>query len=189
MLKISDLEEKKLIMAYFMARRNIGTEKLWRQWCKWWKEDFTVNGGALKMYNHMLVKSKTKTRERIKAGETDIQDFKEYDDFLAELYTWLENNYNKAATREENIAIHKEKLLKYKAVCANNIYTLFKKSGLKRRGYRLQNHTSKKHPYFLGKYLIFYKNEDGDQECVAQGSYEQMTDWINEKKGEKNKNA
>ena len=41
------------------------------------------------MYDHKFVKSKTKARERVRAGETDIQDFKEYDDFLAELCAWL----------------------------------------------------------------------------------------------------
>ena len=40
------------------------------------------------MYDHKFVKSKTKARERVRAGETDIQDFKEYDDFLAELCEW-----------------------------------------------------------------------------------------------------
>lgn len=84
MLKVSDLEEKKLIVAYSMARDNthIGLENVWRRWCVWWKEDFSVNGGALKMYDHRFVKSTTKARERRRAGETNIQDFKEYDDFL-----------------------------------------------------------------------------------------------------------
>lgn len=109
----------------------------------------------------------------MKAGENDIQDFKEYDDFLAELCTWLKENYDNTLTRKENIAILKERLLKYKANCGINIRTLFNKSGLKKKGYRLQNWTSKKHPLRLGKYLILKK-----QECIAQGTYEQMVDWI-----------
>ena len=50
MLKISDLEEKKLIVAYSMARtsKHIGLENVWRQWCIWWRDDFSVNGGALR---------------------------------------------------------------------------------------------------------------------------------------------
>lgn len=92
MLKISDLEEKKLIVAYSMARtsKHIGLENVWRQWCIWRRDDFSVNGGALRMYDHKFVKSKTKARERVRAGETNIQDFKKYDDFLAELCTWFE---------------------------------------------------------------------------------------------------
>ena len=180
MLKISDLEEKKLIVAYSMARnkKGVGIENVWRQWCIWWKEDFTVNGRVLKMYDHKFVRSKTKARERVKAGESVIQDFKEHDDFLGELCVWLEENYDKTTTRKENIAILKEKLLKYKTACGINIYTLFKKSGLKEKGYRLQNRTSKKHPLLLGRYLIFHK-DNGVQKFVTQGTYEQITNWIN----------
>lgn len=190
MLKISDLEEKKLIVAYSMARtsKHIGLENVWRQWCIWWRDDFSVNGGALRMYDHKFVKSKTKARERVRAGETDIQDFKEYDDFLAELCTWFEENYDKTISKKCNIEIFKDKLLKYKATCGNNISILFKKSGLKEQGYRLQNQTSKKHPLLLGKYLIFHKDKYGIQECVAQGRYEQMVNWINNKIEVKNEN-
>lgn len=190
MLKISDLEEKKLIVAYSMARdkKRVGLENVWRQWCIWWREDFTVNGGALRMYDHRFVKSKTKVRERMKAGETNIQDFKEYDDFLAELCIWVEENYDKTVGRKGNTAILKDKLLKYKAECGRNIQMLFKKSGLKEKGYRLQNQTSVKHPLLLGKYLIFHRDQDGIQKCVAQGTCEQVTDWINNEIEVKTKN-
>ena len=140
------------------------------------------------MYDHKFVKSKTKARERVRAGETDIQDFKEYDDFLAELCEWFEENYDKTISKKCNIEILKDKLLKYKATCGNNISILFKKSGLKEQGYRLQNQTSKKHPLLLGKYLIFHKDKYGIQECVAQGTYEQMVNWINNKIEVKNEN-
>lgn len=181
MLDISDLEEKRLIVAYSMARdkKHVGLENVWRQWCIWWKEDFSVNGGALRMYDHRFVKSKTKVRERIKAGETDIYDFKEYDDFLVELCKWVEANYDETIGRKENIVILKDQLLKHKAECSRNISILFKKSGLKEKEYKLQNQTSVKHPLLLGKYLIFHKNQYGIQECVAQGTYEQITKWIN----------
>ena len=38
MLQISDLEEKRLIVAYSMARtsKHIGLENIWRQWCIWY---------------------------------------------------------------------------------------------------------------------------------------------------------
>lgn len=182
MLKVSDLEEKKLIVAFSMARDNthVGLENVWRRWCVWWKEDFSVNGGALKMYDHRFVKSTTKARERRKAGETNIQDFKEYDDFLAEICKWLEENYDKTIGRKENTAILRDKLQKYKADCDKNIHNLLKKSGLKKKGYRLKNHTSR-HLTFMGKYLIFHRDQNGNQDCVAQGTYEQVTNWIKNK--------
>lgn len=190
MLNISDLEEKRLIVAYSMARtsKHIGLENVWRQWCTWWRDDFSVNGWALRMYDHKFVKSKTKARERVRVGEIDIQDFKEYDDFLAELCKWLEENYDKTISKKSNINILKDKLLKCKAECGRNIQTLFKKSGLKEKGYRLQNQTSVKHPLLLGKYLILHKDKYGIQEYVVQGTYEQITKWINDRTEVKTKN-
>lgn len=139
------------------------------------------------MYDHKFVKSKTKARERVMAGETNIQDFKEYDDFLAELCKWIEANYDKSIGRKENTAILKDKLLKYKAECGKNIQMLFKKSGLKVQGYKLQNQTSTKHPFLLGKYIIIHTNRYGIRKCVAQGTYEQITNWINSKTEVKSK--
>lgn len=190
MLNISDSEEKKLIVAYSMARnkKHVGLENVWRQWCIWWKEDFSVNGGTLRMYDHRFIKSKKKVRERMQSGETDIHDFKEYDDFLVDLCKWIEANYDETISRKDNITILKNRLLKYKAECGRNISILFKKSGLKEKGYRLQNQTSVKHPLLLGKYVIFYKDRYGIREFVTQGSYEQITKWINNEAEVKMKN-
>lgn len=81
------------------------------------------------MYDHRFIKSKKKVRERMKVGETDIHDFKEYDDFLVDLCKWIEANYDESISRKNNITILKNRLLKYKAECGRNIQILFKKSG------------------------------------------------------------
>lgn len=146
-------------------KKHVGLENVWRQWCIWWENDFSVNGGALKMYDHRFIKSKKKVRERMKAGETDIHDFKEYDDFLVDLCKWIEANYDETISRKDNITILKNRLLKYKAECGRNIQILFKKSGLKEKGYRLQNQTSVNHPLLLGKYVIFHKDQHGMKVC------------------------
>lgn len=182
MLKISDLEEKKLIVAYSMARtsKHIGLENVWRQWCIWWGDDFSVNGGALRMYDHKFVKSKTKARERVRAGETDIQDFKEYDDLLAQVCEWMETNYDNSISRQENAGILRRKLLEYKEKCGRELYALLKRSGLKGKGYRLQNAVSEKNVQDLGRYRISYKDGKGFKEYV-QGTYEQIVKWMNDK--------
>lgn len=84
MLNIRNAEEKKIIVAYYMTRnkRNLGIENVWRIWCTWWKDDFSVDGKLLRMYDHIFVLSKTKAREKARIGE-NIQEFKEYDDFLS----------------------------------------------------------------------------------------------------------
>lgn len=33
----------------------------------------------------------------------------------------------------------------------------------------------------MGKYLIFHRDQNGNQDCVVQGTYEQVTNWINNK--------
>ena len=78
------------------------------------------------MYDYRFVKSKTKVRERIKAGEINIQDFKEYDDFLTGLCKWMEDNY-KTIGGQGNTAVLKDKLLKYKLECGNNIIHFLRK--------------------------------------------------------------
>ena len=49
MLNISDLQEKRSIVAYSMAgdKKHAGLENVWRRWFIYWKEDFTINGGVL----------------------------------------------------------------------------------------------------------------------------------------------
>lgn len=193
MLNISDLEEKRLIVAYAIVKENQQAfpEKTWRKWSIWWKDDFSVNGGALKMYDHIFVKSKTKAREKKQMGE-DIQEFKEYDDFLAELCVWInewiKDNYDKTVSNKANVARFKEKLLKYKEECNAKIRILFKKSGLYQQGYKLIVQTSKKHPLLLGKYIILHTDKYDIRECVAQGSYEQISNWIKQKARIKNDN-
>lgn len=44
MLNISDLEEKKLIVACSMAKEKkyVGLENVWRHWCICWKDDLLL---------------------------------------------------------------------------------------------------------------------------------------------------
>lgn len=182
MLKILDLEEKKLIIAYFIAKgeKNIGIEYIWREWHTRWNDDFSVNGWALRRYNHQFVKSKTKAREMARKGEADIYKYKEYDDLLAQICEWMEANYDNTISRQENAGILRRKLLEYKGTCGRELYSLLKRSGLKEKGYRLQNAVSVKNVQDLGKYSISYKDGKGFSEYV-QGTYEQIVNWINNK--------
>lgn len=185
MLNISDVEEKKMIVAYHMVRnkKGVGSENVWRTWCIWWKKDFTINGTPLRMYNHTLVQSKTKARDKARRGE-NVQNYKEYDDFLVKLCEWIQENYDNKKGRGTNAENLKANLLKYKAKCDKNIRTFLKKSGLKEKGYKLQNQTSEKHPIMLGKYLIFKRQEDGTSRCVKQGSYEQVMNYLIKENGD-----
>lgn len=178
MLNIRNAEEKKMIVAYYMVgvlNKNLGIENVWRIWCKFWKTDFVVDGKLLRMYNHYLVSSKTKARAKLRLGE-NIQEFKEYDDFLIEVYEWIKKNYDETKDRNANAHFYKKKLLAYRAECNRNIREIFNKSGLKEKGYKIKNHPSKKIS-FLAKYIIL-ANEDGVTRHVKQGNYEEVIDYI-----------
>lgn len=187
MLKISDLEEKKLIVAYSMAKdeKDIGIEYVWREWHTRWNDDFSVNGRALRRYNHQFVKSKTKTRELVRKGETNIYKYKEYDDLLAQICEWMVANYDNTISRQENVDILRKKLLEYKEKCGRELYALLKRSGLKEKGYRLQNSVSVNNVQDLGRYRISYNDGKGSKEYV-QGTYGQIVNWINNKIEAKN---
>lgn len=179
MLNIKNVEEKKMIVAYYrvgVSYMNLGIENVWRVWCKFWKEDFVVDGNLLKMYDHTLVLSKAKARAKQILGE-NIQEFKEYDDFLIEVCEWIKKNYDEDKDRKANAKILKNKLLEYRAECNRNIRERFSKSGLKEKGYKIKNQPSK-NPYLLSKYIILAKNEDGVTRYVKQGNYEEVIKYI-----------
>lgn len=176
MLHIKDVEEKKMIVAYYMVRnrKNLGLENVWRVWSAWWEKDFSDKGRPLTMYDHKLVLSKTKAREKVRAGE-NYQDYKEYDDFLAEICEWLKGQFDTTDGRKTHASLLKEQLLKHRSICDQNIRKRLKNSGLRAEGYKLQNQTSKKHPLLLGRYLII-----GTEGCIKQGSYEEIMNYIDE---------
>lgn len=180
MLQIRNAEEKKRIIAYHMARnnQNLGIEKVWRIWNTWWDNDFVADGRKLKMYNHTFVLSKNKAKERMRKGET-IQEFKAYDDFLVEVCKWVKDNYDETKGRNANADALKNNLLKYRMECNRNIRVAFNKSGLKQQGYRLQRQISKKHPLLLSKYIILIQTEDGGTQCIKQGGYDEITEYLN----------
>lgn len=92
MLNIKDVEEKKLIIAYSIARTkncNAFEETVWNNWSGKWPKDFkSKDGKPLKRYNHQCVISKTQAKKAAKLG-TLTQDYKEYDDFIIEISEWV----------------------------------------------------------------------------------------------------
>lgn len=177
MQHIKDLEEKKMIIAYYLAKnkKNVGLETVWRIWSNWWDKDFCDKGRTLTMYDHTLVLSKTKARAKVKAGES-FNDYKEYDDFLADICQWIKDSYDNTVDGKTNTNLLTEKLFKYKEQCNNLIRRKFNKSSLKAEGYKLRCVISRRKPHHLSTYLLF--NED--DVYVTQGTYENMLKYIDE---------
>lgn len=185
MVKIKDVEEKKLIVACYIAKNKKDNNyfsdiKVWHHWTALWSEDFrTDEGKVLKLYghNHQFVLSKTKAKEQKKEGIL-TQEFKEYDDFLAEICQWINENYKRTKGRIRNANIIKEKLLAYRRECAGIIQEYLNNSGMTEKGYKIQNLTSKKEPLLLGKYCILAENLEGRYKSICCGSYETMMEFL-----------
>lgn len=185
MVKINDVEEKRLIVAYYLAKNKKDNNcfsdiKVWHQWTALWSEDFrTEEGKVFKRYDNQFVLSKKKAKKEKHEGIL-IQEFKEYDDFLAEICQWINENYKRIKGRIKNANIIKEQLIEYRRECAGIIQEYFKNSGLSEKGYKFQILTSKKEPLLLGKYCILAENPEGRYKDICCGSYEIIMNFLKE---------
>lgn len=189
MVRIKDVEEKRLILTYYLSKSKkdnkcFGDIKVWNQWTALWSEDFrTETGKVLKRYNNQFVLSKTKAKKQKEEG-TLTQDFKEYDDFLAETYQWVNENHKRNKGRTKNANIMKERLLAYKKECAILIQEYFNNNEFAEKGYRFQNLTSKKEPLLMGKYCILAPNSEERYKGICCGSYETVMEFLKKEMGE-----
>ena len=181
MLDIKDIEEKKLIVAYRVSKsKRLGADHIWRLWMSSWDNDFRVKGTPLKMHDHKFIQSNTKRRENANAGEALIQGYKEYDDFLADVYNWIREQLHKYRTDNTMKTCDKfmKMLFSYRKECADNLYRIMRENNLQRKGYSLKNQTSRKNPLELGRFLLRH-NHEGTWETIMSGSYEEILDYLN----------
>lgn len=189
MVKIKDVEEKRLIVAYYLAKNKKDNNcfsdiKVWHQWTALWSEDFrTEEGKVFKRYANQFVLSKTKAKKQNHEGAL-IQEFKEYDDFLNETCQWVNDNYKRNKSRTRNANIAKERLLEYKKDRGVLLQEYFNNNGFPEKGYRFQNLTSRKEPLSMGKYLILAPNPEGRYKSICCGSYEMVMDFFKKEKEE-----
>lgn len=180
MLNIKDMEEKRLIIAYYIARNSkcqLNDDIVWNQWNGRWPKDLrSKNNRPLKRYNHHCVESRTQAKKEAKS-ENLSYDYTEYDNFIIETCEWVKSLYDKDKANWKNANIVLERLFIYRETCDKRIRELLFESGLAAEGYKLQNQTSKKHPHLLGDYLILH-NQNGVNKCVIRGSYEQVMNYL-----------
>lgn len=181
MLDIKDIEEKKLIVAYRASKsKRLGVDHIWRLWVSSWDNDFRVKGTPLKMYDHKFVQSKTKAREKVRAGEVLTYDYKKYDDSLADIYDWISVQIDKYRTDNTMKTCDRfmKMLVSYRKECADTLYRIMRENNLQRKGYSLKNQTSSKNPLELGHFLLRH-NHEGTWETIMSGSYEEILDYLN----------
>lgn len=191
MVNIKDSEEKKRIIAYFLTHQ-FGTGKynssiILRTWCKWWKDDFQVNGNNLRLYKGKFVKSATSAKKAIENNEDSPFIYTEYDNFMDEMIKEYRDKFvtksTKKNTRNTNLKYFKRELLEYRDYCSKSILDYLLEHKLDKQGYTRRNTTSKKHLCTLGSYQIFHSGEQN--KCVCSGSYETVMNYLNKITGGK----
>lgn len=164
MKKISNFEEKKWILAYFMKRRKgVGKESALRAWTGWWKEDFIPDPGykTLRVYNQEVHNWNCKKDHHINT---------EYTDILNDIVKFVQEVIN-----QNNIDTIRKHLYKVKAKSGRSIPEGVKYKA-KRLGYRVsrtipgKNHPLRVCGYYIYKddKIIYGKSHDLDLDDVKE---------------------
>lgn len=174
MTKITDIEEKRLQIGYFLSRRKenrFAIETLYEQWCQWWKEDFQVDGIQMEMIEGELVLKSVDGN-----GEIQIQTMKYHNKVLQDVAQWFRNEHRDNMPRKWNSARLRQMMITYRGKSYNRLkYTLGQKRTEKE--YYLVNRTQKNKPCKLGHYVLHKKSESKNI-CCCSGTYEKVMDYI-----------
>ncbi|MCD8397910.1 MAG: hypothetical protein LUD12_12160 [Lachnospiraceae bacterium] len=176
MTEIKDIEEKQLQLAYSLSREHgksvaekFSVPSIYTQWCKWWEQDFLMNGGIMPVIsNEQLVSSK----ENVGAIQPGYIQY--YNKVLAETSAWIIAHYDDALNGRENSDRFKTQL----AQCRTDHYKALTEL-LQNSGYYVRNGASIHHPGRIGKYWL-YKHGENMEHLYFAGTYEYTLDYINE---------
>lgn len=177
MIKIKDVEKKKLQIAYFLSRckceDNFSISSIYGQWCKWWKEDFLINGTFQpQIYKGELVLSK----KGAQLGETQPECMTYYNDVLHRVQKEIIKHYDNNVGRKTNSDRFKKQMLHKRGKNLKKLIEALKERNVADK-YFIENRTSKKHPCKLGLYAIRDKGKpNGIYYC--SGTYETVLDYI-----------
>lgn len=129
MIKISDADEKKMIIAYKKLWSNKATRNLlckssiYSAWILRWRNDFVVNGKCLKMWRQQFVVSANKHRKGIEPPEY----YKEYNEFINSVTGWMNDNYEIKQGRKNNKKKYAEMLIEHRKICADKVMAQLEK--------------------------------------------------------------
>lgn len=153
MEEITNIEEKRLQIGYFLSRRK-GENKfcvtnIYRQWCQWWREDFCVNGTVqLELYNDKLVLS----RKGAKLGETQPAFIEYYNSVIKDVQTYLITEYDRSKTSKENADRFKKMIMKFRHKQFRKLKQQIKAVGLQDKYYVI---TKVNKPYKAVKFALY----------------------------------
>lgn len=131
MVKIKDADEKKMIIAYYKmcsnkaARNLLCNNSIHATWIMRWRDDFVVNGKCLKMWHQKFVVSANKSRQGIEPPEY----YNEYNEFINDVASWINENFDLNAGRKNNRRKFAEFLVVHREKCANELIEILNRSG------------------------------------------------------------
>lgn len=164
MIKISNFEEKKWILAYFLKRqKRFGKWKMLKYWMGWWKEDFVPSSGYknVKLYSGEVHNWNSRNDHSI---------HEEYTKLLNEIAVFVTNE-----TRNYTLDEIKKQLYKVKRRSGNQVPISVKKKA-KKLGYRVsRNIAGKRHPLrvcgfyiYKGDKIVYGKSHDLELSDVVE---------------------
>lgn len=183
MIKIKDIDEKKMIIDYYKLGSNRNTKNIlnnssvYSTWLERWRDDFTVNGKCLQMFRQRFVVSANKDRKKIEPPEY----YNDYNSFINSVTHWMNANYDKKIGRKNNRKKIGDILMGYREECALNLIELIKNSKhfsdceLK---YHLYDKSRDKVFMQLVKYTIIHNDS-----VIYKGTYDEVKEFINNMDG------
>ena len=176
--KITDIEEKKLQLGYFISRHKGTTRKfrircIFNQWMKWWEDDFKIDGIKLQLYDNKIVLS----AKGVKMGVEQPQFLDYYTGVLEYVNRSLLEEYNINVNGKQNSNKFKMQMFKLRKKNFEKLKTVLKCEKLEDK-YYIINKTKDKHPCCLGRYVVHDKNETDNRKYCFSGTYEQVKNYI-----------
>lgn len=178
MNKIMDIDEKTIQIAYFLARNKgehkFSIDRIYRQWCAWWKDDFNINGIIQpEVYNERLILS---TKGAI-LEEKQPEFMNDYNKVLVDAQKWMIETYDNNVCGRINSDRFKNRLLLERKKNFKRLKNAVNYVKINASDFYIINRTNEKNPCELGKYVLHSKAEDKSK-YLCSGTYQEVLQYI-----------
>ena len=147
MVRINDIEEKKLIIAYSKACSKkqdeiLDNRSVYATWRSLWIDDFRYRGVCLRMRKNKFCTTKNSKKKCVCPSYV----LKECNTFISSITEWLNDVYNQNGSKKENKEYFEKMIFAYRKSAFAELEQLLKDSGLEAAGYYLTDYTNKRNP-------------------------------------------
>lgn len=181
MVRINDIEEKKLIIAYSKACSKkqdeiLDNRSVYATWRSLWSDDFRYRGVCLRMRKNKFCTTKNSKKKCVCPSYV----LKECNTFISSITEWLNDVYNQIGSKKENKEYFEKMIFAYRKSAFAELEQLLKDSGLEAAGYYLTDYTNKRNPIRITNFQLDYRISDDKKKFIKAGSYEPLKNYINQ---------